>query len=156
MMSQAIHDEEAVLRLKELSAWAFSCIQMEMEMENLFRCVDDDRHAKAHPFLSQVGLNRIHGFRYKICRVTGRIALQKSPRYRALFFPLSIGAGSRSIGSGELVANFGVLKPGHWAEIRNFLVVDALMDCLIVLLPESTFPVEIQGQSRMIENTLRY
>lgn len=59
-MSQAIHDEEAVLRLKELSAWAFSCIQMEMEMENLFRCVDDDRHAKAHPFLSQVGLNRIH------------------------------------------------------------------------------------------------
>ena len=101
-------------------------------------------------------VKKIQGFRYKICRVTGRIALQKSPCYRALFFPLSIGAGSRSIGSGELVANFGVLKPGYWAEITTFLVVDALMDCLIVLLPESAFPVELQGQSQGIEHTLLY
>lgn len=58
-MPIAICDEEAVLRLKELSAWAFTCVQMEMEMDNLFRCVDENRHAKVHPFLSRTGFNRL-------------------------------------------------------------------------------------------------
>lgn len=58
-MSMAIRDEEAVLKLKELSVWAFTCMQMEMEMDNFFRCVDDNRHAKVHPFLSRTGFNHL-------------------------------------------------------------------------------------------------
>ncbi|CAG7946663.1 unnamed protein product [Penicillium nalgiovense] len=151
-MSMAIRDEEAVLKLKELSVWAFTCMQMEMEMDNFFRCVDDNRHAKVHPFLSRTGFNHLKGFGYKICRVTGKITLKKAAHYRTILFPLSIGAGSRSIGSGELMTDFGVLKPGHWAEINSVFVVDALMDCLIVLLPELALPMA-QTQS---EYTVRY
>jgi hypothetical protein len=58
-MPIAIRDEEAVLRLKELSAWAFTCVQMGMETDNFFRCVDENRHAKVYPVLSQIGFNRL-------------------------------------------------------------------------------------------------
>lgn len=71
-MPIAICDEEAVLRLKELSAWAFTCVQMEMEMDNFFRCVDENRHAKVHAFLSRTEFNRLKVSGYpniKICLI---------------------------------------------------------------------------------------
>ncbi|KAJ5375699.1 hypothetical protein N7517_007705 [Penicillium concentricum] len=156
-MSTPLIDEGAMLNLKELSAWAFTSIQMEMEMRNFFRCVDEDRHAKVRPFLSHLGLDRQIGYGYKICRVTGRVALQKSSDFQALLFPLSIGAGSRSIGSGEAMINVGLLKPGYWIEITTVIVIDALMDCLIVLLPEPGFLIApTQSQSLQIEHTVSH
>ncbi|KAJ5205292.1 hypothetical protein N7491_004085 [Penicillium cf. griseofulvum] len=147
-MSALLIDSEGFRKLKELSAWVFTFIQMEVEMHNLFRCVDETRREKVQPFLSHVGLNN-QNFGYKICRVTGNLALEKSSHFRTLMFPLSIGPGSRSIGSGEVMTNLGLLKPGYWIEIRTVLLINALMDCLIVLLPEQT-----ESQSVQIEPTI--
>jgi hypothetical protein len=74
---------------------------------------------------------------YTIGRTIGETTIQNSPNYRILFFPLSIGPGRGSICSGELSLSGKVVKPGNYVEITQVYTVDALMDFLLVFLPES-------------------
>jgi hypothetical protein len=55
------------------------------------------------------------------------------------------------------MTDYGVLKPGHGAEINTIFIVDVLMDCLIVLLPELALQMaQTQSQSWQIEYTVTY
>jgi hypothetical protein len=76
------------------------------------------------------------GCGYKLGRIIGKTTLQRSPDYRTLFFPLSIGPGSPSICSGELSLGGKVIKPGNYMEITQVFFIDALMDFLLVFVPE--------------------
>ena len=52
-------DADAFLMMKELSSWLSETTQMEEEKENLFRCVDEHRHAKVGPLLEKLGFNKV-------------------------------------------------------------------------------------------------
>lgn len=58
-MSPISLDADAFLMMKELSAWLYETTQMEEEKRNLFRCVDEHRHAKVGPLLEKLGLDKI-------------------------------------------------------------------------------------------------
>lgn len=75
---------------------------------------------------------------YKIWRITGKVPIKKTPEYRTLFFPLSVGTGPDSIASGEVRVADEMLVPGTYIPITSPLTLEGRLDCLVVLLPDST------------------
>lgn len=58
-MSPTTINQNALLRLKELSAWVSETNKFDREQENLFRCSDEGRHVKVDPLLGELGFNKI-------------------------------------------------------------------------------------------------
>lgn len=154
-MSRASIDPDAFSKLKELAAWVFESTEMVEEQKDLLRCVDDNRHAKVAPLLKKLGFDQIkvtkhdmhpiwnvsksfQGHGYKIWRITGKVPIKETRDYRSLFFPLSIGPGSESIASGEVQVAGQMLTPGTYIPITSSLALDGRLDCLIVLIPDSS------------------
>lgn len=52
-------DQKAFVKLKELSIWLSETNEFKEEQENLFRCVDEGRHAKVDPLLEELGFNKV-------------------------------------------------------------------------------------------------
>ncbi|CRL27036.1 unnamed protein product [Penicillium camemberti] len=102
---------------------------MEAEEKNTFRCVDKDRHIKLHPLLDLLGYRQI---KVKISG-PGKAEINPAPNYRSLFFPLTIDSEKE-----ELQVAGEVLTPGDYIPITSSLILDARLDCLIVLLPETS------------------
>lgn len=154
-MSPTTINEDAFLKLKDLSAWVSDTKEFKKEQENLFRCVDEGRHVKVAPLLEDLGFDKIkviwlisvsgiqlrcpQGYGYSIWRVTGKISLKPTPHYKSLFFPLSISSGSDSA-AGEVQAAGEVLTPGIYVPFTTLITLDSQLDCLIVYLPETGVP----------------
>lgn len=66
-------------------------------------------------------------------RIAGKAEINPAPNYRSLFFPLTINSEKE-----ELQVAGEVLTPGDYIPITSSLILDARLDCLIVLLPETS------------------
>lgn len=70
-------------------------------------------------------------------RIAGKAEIKMTPNYRSLFFPLTIGS-DKETSSGELQVAGQVLTVGKYIHLTSRLVLDTQLDCLIVLLPETS------------------
>lgn len=128
--------DSALSDLTDLAIWVRESAEMKQE-NSLLRCVDKDLYIRTLPLLRKLGYDRIKGYGYQICRISGKTQITKPPHLKTLFFPLSVGSGSDSTASEELQVEGEVLRPGTFTQFNNTLVLDAQLDCLIVYVPET-------------------
>lgn len=92
-------------------------------------------------------INWKQGHGYTIYRIKGKAEIGLTPNYRSLFFPLFVDPANndpgnndpkiKDLSSAELEVAGEVLKPGDYIHFTSALVLDAQVDCLIVLLPNT-------------------
>ncbi|KAJ5858353.1 hypothetical protein N7534_003630, partial [Penicillium rubens] len=122
----------ALEALRNLATWIHDTAKMEEVAKNTSKCVDTDRLDKLRPFLEAQKYPKGHG--YTIYRIKGKAEIGLTPNYRSLFFPLSVDSGTSGV-PGELQVAGERLQLGNYIHFTSALVLDAQLDCLIVLLP---------------------
>ncbi|KAJ5595182.1 uncharacterized protein N7459_001390 [Penicillium hispanicum] len=119
--------QKAFVKLKELSIWLSKTNEFKEEKENLFRCVDKDRHAKVDPLLEELGFKVEVGYGYSLWRVMGRSAFESTRKdYQSLYFPLSIQSESDST---KVQAVGEALRPGTYISFTSRLTLHSRLDC---------------------------
>ncbi|KAJ5348561.1 uncharacterized protein N7506_001814 [Penicillium brevicompactum] len=129
---------DALQEFNELASWVHRNAKMEPEKgkENKLVCTDKAREAKVRPLLEKLGYANIPGHLASLQRIFGKALIEKPNDDRSvLFFPLSIGSGPESIGSGNMHVAGETLKPGTYIQLTETLELNEQLDCLIVLLP---------------------
>lgn len=58
-MSPTSISADAFTKMKDLSKWVSETTEVVQEQNNLFRCVDEARHAKVNPLLEKLGFDKI-------------------------------------------------------------------------------------------------
>ncbi|KAJ5594691.1 uncharacterized protein N7459_000899 [Penicillium hispanicum] len=138
---------------RNLTTWMQDVAKIENIANNTSKCVDKDRREKLLPFLNAQKYSGIKGHGYVVYRIKGKAEIGLTPKYRSLFFPLSIGSGKSQVEEGKDARGRDVimltesensasppremLNPGDYIHFTRALVLDAHLDCLIVLLPET-------------------
>ncbi|KAJ5366674.1 hypothetical protein N7541_000615 [Penicillium brevicompactum] len=132
-MARSSISPSALSKLKELASW-LQTAEMEEEEKNTFRCVDSDRHVKLLPLLDELGY-RIKGHGYTMYRITGKAAINVTPKHRSFFFPLTIGS-EKDAPSSELQVAGESLALGDFVHYTSPFILNTKLDFLIVLLPD--------------------
>ncbi|KAJ5350225.1 hypothetical protein N7541_007952 [Penicillium brevicompactum] len=122
--------------LQELAKWVYESYESANIQRDKNICVDENQVDKTLPLLKALGYDKIPGYGFAIHRISGNTEIIKEDGIRTLFFPLSVGSGSKSIASGNVKVAGVSLTPGTFMEIDGTTILNAQLDCLIVYLPE--------------------